>query len=54
MKSFNTIVTVKTIKSDSTIMRLNPISEAIKNAIDAKATRIDICFEECEGNKFIW
>ncbi|EAM0774486.1 hypothetical protein D3558_08750, partial [Campylobacter jejuni] len=50
MKSFNTIVTVKTIKSDSTIMRLNPISEAIKNAIDAKATRIDICFEECEGN----
>ncbi|HEC1568994.1 TPA: ATP-binding protein, partial [Campylobacter upsaliensis] len=50
MKSFNTIVTTKTIKSDSGVMRLNPISEAIKNAIDAKATHIDICFEECESD----
>lgn len=45
---FSTIVTTGTIKSDAAILRLNPINEAIKNAIDAKATNIDIYFEECK------
>ncbi|MWV62450.1 hypothetical protein DCO58_04155 [Helicobacter saguini] len=39
---FSTKVTAKTIKKDSAIARLNPISEAIKNAIDAKASEINI------------
>ncbi|WP_300764881.1 ATP-binding protein [Helicobacter sp. UBA3407] len=40
--SFATKVTSKTIKQDSAIARLNPIGEAIKNAIDAGAKNINI------------
>ncbi|MDE7197034.1 MAG: ATP-binding protein, partial [Helicobacter sp.] len=40
--SFATKVTPKTIKQDSAIARLNPIGEAIKNAIDAGAKNINI------------
>ncbi len=40
--SFATKVTPKTIKKDSAIARLNPIGEAIKNAIDSGAKNINI------------
>ena len=51
--SFATKVTTKTIKTDISIARLNPINEAIKNAIDAKAENINIYLDYCNSDALI-
>lgn len=53
MHSFATKVTTKTIKTDASIAKLNPINEAIKNAIDAKAENINIYLDNCNGDALI-
>lgn len=51
--SFATRVTAKTVKGDSSIARLIPLNEAVKNAIDANAKNIFIYIENCENDKII-
>lgn len=53
MHSFATKVTTKTIRTDASIAKLNPINEAIKNAIDAKAENINIYLDNCNGDALI-
>lgn len=45
MSIFSSKVTIRTIKQDASIARLDPIAEAIKNAIDNKAKNIKIFLE---------
>lgn len=51
--SFATRVTAKTVKGDSSIARLIPLNEAVKNAIDANAKNIFIYIKNCENDKII-
>lgn len=53
LSSFATKVTTKTIKMDASIAKLNPINEAIKNAIDAKAENINIYLDNCNSDALI-
>lgn len=50
---FATKVTAKTVKGDSSIARLIPLNEAIKNAIDANAKNIFVYIENCQKDKVI-
>lgn len=54
MKTFATRVTTQTIKKDLSITKLNPVNEAIKNAIDAEAKNINIYVKtNTSNNKFL-